>query len=129
MFTDCNKKFQLLVLLCRNRHEQACAFFCIQFAFLPTSRRLLSLSPFQSHLKASEHATAVKMVNFDYHQNVKGGKADKLHSVLKPQLNKFIEDCGFFYYTAEMGIERCRINTNLCNVVLHVAHCFCCLAF
>uniref|UniRef100_A0A7N6ANA9 phosphoinositide 5-phosphatase n=1 Tax=Anabas testudineus TaxID=64144 RepID=A0A7N6ANA9_ANATE len=47
---------------------------------------------FQSHLKASEHAAAVKMVNFDYHQNVKGGKADKLHSVLKPQLDKFVED-------------------------------------
>ncbi|XP_055370437.1 synaptojanin-1 isoform X3 [Betta splendens] len=66
---------------------------------------------FQSHLKASEHASAVKMVNFDYHQNVKGGKADKLHSVLKPQLNKFIEDCGFFYYTAEMGIERSQGGT------------------
>uniref|UniRef100_A0A8C5A770 phosphoinositide 5-phosphatase n=1 Tax=Gadus morhua TaxID=8049 RepID=A0A8C5A770_GADMO len=40
---------------------------------------------FQSHLKASEHGGAVKMVNFDYHQMVKGGKAEKLHSVLKPQ--------------------------------------------
>uniref|UniRef100_A0A3B4HAL4 Synaptojanin-1 n=1 Tax=Pundamilia nyererei TaxID=303518 RepID=A0A3B4HAL4_9CICH len=59
---------------------------------------------FQSHLKASEHASAVKMVNFDYHQNVKGGKADKLHSVLKPQLNKFVEECGFFYYSGETGI-------------------------
>uniref|UniRef100_A0A673B8N6 Synaptojanin-1 n=1 Tax=Sphaeramia orbicularis TaxID=375764 RepID=A0A673B8N6_9TELE len=47
---------------------------------------------FQSHLKASEHASFVKMVNFDYHQNVKGGKADKLHSVLKPQLSKFTEE-------------------------------------
>lgn len=61
---------------------------------------------FQSHLKASEHAAAVKMVNFDYHQNVKGGKADKLHSVLKPYLSKFIEECGFFYYTGETGITR-----------------------
>ncbi|XP_067348212.1 synaptojanin-1 isoform X4 [Channa argus] len=66
---------------------------------------------FQSHLKASEHAAAVKMVNFDYHQNVKGGKADKLHSVLKPQLNKFIEDCGFFYYSGEMGITRTQGGT------------------
>ncbi|KAK2828342.1 hypothetical protein Q5P01_019376 [Channa striata] len=66
---------------------------------------------FQSHLKASEHATAVKMVNFDYHQNVKGGKADKLHSVLKPQLNKFTEDCGFFYYSGEMGITRTQGGT------------------
>lgn len=61
---------------------------------------------FQSHLKASEHAAAVKMVNFDYHQNVKGGKADKLNSVLKPQLIKFVEECGFFYYSGETGIAR-----------------------
>nr|XP_020454055.1 synaptojanin-1 isoform X3 [Monopterus albus] len=66
---------------------------------------------FQSHLKASDHAAAVKMVNFDYHQNVKGGKADKLHSVLKPQLSKFIEECGFFYYSGEMGIVRTQGGT------------------
>uniref|UniRef100_A0A3Q1FUF3 Synaptojanin-1 n=1 Tax=Acanthochromis polyacanthus TaxID=80966 RepID=A0A3Q1FUF3_9TELE len=66
---------------------------------------------FQSHLKASEHATAVKMVNFDYHQNVKGGKAEKLHSVLKPQLSKFIEECGFFYYSGDMGIARTQGGT------------------
>nr|XP_025041896.1 synaptojanin-1 isoform X1 [Pelodiscus sinensis] len=52
---------------------------------------------FQSHLKASEHAVDIKMVNFDYHQMVKGGKAEKLHSVLKPQVQKFLE-CGFFYF-------------------------------
>ncbi|KAG6934541.1 synaptojanin 1, partial [Chelydra serpentina] len=52
---------------------------------------------FQSHLKASEHAIDIKMVNFDYHQMVKGGKAEKLHSVLKPQVQKFLE-CGFFYF-------------------------------
>eukprot|EP00064_Thunnus_orientalis_P007668 superscaffoldBa00000865_g7690 len=66
---------------------------------------------FQSHLKASEHAAAVKMVNFDYHQNVKGGKADKLHSVLKPYLNKFLEECGFFYYSGETGIARTQGGT------------------
>uniref|UniRef100_A0A8C2ZUF9 Synaptojanin-1 n=1 Tax=Cyclopterus lumpus TaxID=8103 RepID=A0A8C2ZUF9_CYCLU len=66
---------------------------------------------FQSHLKASEHISAVKMVNFDYHQNVKGGKADKLHSVLKPYLSKFIEECGFFYYSAETGIVRTQGGT------------------
>ncbi|XP_037124765.1 synaptojanin-1 isoform X9 [Syngnathus acus] len=66
---------------------------------------------FQSHLKASEHAAWVKMVNFDYHQNVRGGKADKLHSVLKPQLSKFLDDCGFFYYSGEMGITRSQGGT------------------
>ncbi|KAI3373720.1 hypothetical protein L3Q82_022300 [Scortum barcoo] len=66
---------------------------------------------FQSHLKASEHASAVKMVNFDYHQNVKGGKADKLHSVLKPYLSKFLEECGFFYYSGETGIARTQGGT------------------
>ncbi|XP_037603962.1 synaptojanin-1 isoform X12 [Sebastes umbrosus] len=66
---------------------------------------------FQSHLKASEHVGAVKMVNFDYHQNVKGGKADKLHSILKPYLNKFIEECGIFYYSGEAGIARTQGGT------------------
>lgn len=65
----------------------------------------------QSHLRASEHVTTVKMVNFDYHQNVKGGKADKLHSVLKPYLSKFLEECGFFYYSGENGITRLESNT------------------
>ncbi|KAK6305806.1 hypothetical protein J4Q44_G00245860 [Coregonus suidteri] len=66
---------------------------------------------FQSHLKASEHAGAVKMINFDYHQMVKGGKTDKLHSVLKPQLNKFLEDCSFFYYSGETGVTRSQSGT------------------
>ncbi|KAL2094298.1 hypothetical protein ACEWY4_009017 [Coilia grayii] len=66
---------------------------------------------FQSHLKASEHASGVKMVNFDYHQMVRGGKAEKLHSVLKPQVGKFMEECGFFYYSGEMGVQRCQTGT------------------
>uniref|UniRef100_A0A6Q2XEF8 Synaptojanin-1 n=1 Tax=Esox lucius TaxID=8010 RepID=A0A6Q2XEF8_ESOLU len=66
---------------------------------------------FQSHLKASEHSGAVKMINFDYHQMVKGGKADKLHSVLKPQLKKFLDDCGFFYYSGDTGITRSQSGT------------------
>ncbi|XP_030648320.1 synaptojanin-1 [Chanos chanos] len=66
---------------------------------------------FQSHLKASEHASAVKMVNFDYHQMVKGGKTEKLHSVLKPQVSRFLEECGFFYYSGETGIQRCQAGT------------------
>ncbi|NWW01652.1 SYNJ1 protein, partial [Oreocharis arfaki] len=52
---------------------------------------------FQSHMKASEHSADIKMVNFDYHQMVKGGKAEKLQSVLKPQVQKFLE-CGFFHF-------------------------------
>lgn len=40
------------------------------------------------------------MVNFNCHQMVKGGKAEKLHSVLKPQVQKFLE-CGFFYFDAK----------------------------
>ncbi|CAL8266372.1 unnamed protein product [Merluccius merluccius] len=66
---------------------------------------------FQSHLKASEHGVAVKMVNFDYHQMVKGGKAEKLHSVLKPQVSKFRDDCGFFYYSGDAGIVRTQSGT------------------
>ncbi|XP_050977740.1 synaptojanin-1 isoform X7 [Labeo rohita] len=66
---------------------------------------------FQSHLKASEHSNAVRMLNFDYHQMVKGGKTDKLSTVLKPQINKFLEECGFFYYSGDAGIQRCQSGT------------------
>ncbi|KAJ8266671.1 hypothetical protein GJAV_G00133280 [Gymnothorax javanicus] len=66
---------------------------------------------FQSHLKASEHAAAVKMINFDYHQMVKGGKVEKLHSVLKPQLSKFVEECGYFSYSGEGGVRRSQSGT------------------
>ncbi|XP_056592078.1 synaptojanin-1 isoform X7 [Triplophysa dalaica] len=63
---------------------------------------------FQSHLKASEHANAVKMLNFDYHQMVKGGKTEKLNTVLKPLISKFLDECGFFSYSAESAIKRCQ---------------------
>lgn len=91
------------------------------FLYLQATQRLLYIFGFhlnnnkyivylfnlsQSHLKASEHAAAVKIINFDYHQYVRGGKTDKLSSVLKPQLNKFIEECGFFFYSGEKGIVR-----------------------
>ncbi|XP_037380920.1 synaptojanin-1 isoform X2 [Talpa occidentalis] len=64
---------------------------------------------FQSHLKASEHATDIQMVNFDYHQMVKGGKAEKLHSILKPQVQKFL-DYGFFYFNGS-EVQRCQSGT------------------
>ncbi|TKC36239.1 hypothetical protein EI555_020301 [Monodon monoceros] len=64
---------------------------------------------FQSHLKASEHVADIQMVNFDYHQMVKGGKAEKLHSVLKPQVQKFL-DYGFFYFNGS-EVQRCQSGT------------------
>ncbi|XP_072471179.1 synaptojanin-1 isoform X9 [Notamacropus eugenii] len=64
---------------------------------------------FQSHLKASEHAVDVQMINFDYHQMVKGGKGEKLHSVLKPQVQKFL-DSGFFYFSGT-EVERSQHGT------------------
>lgn len=64
---------------------------------------------FQSHLKASEHASEIHMVSFDYHQMVKGGKAEKLHSVLKPQVQKFL-DYGFFYFDGS-AVQRCQSGT------------------
>ncbi|KAM4887569.1 synaptojanin-1 isoform 3-T3 [Thomomys bottae] len=64
---------------------------------------------FQSHLKASEHASDIHMVNFDYHQMVKGGKAEKLHSILKPQVQKFL-DYGFFYFNGS-EVQRCQSGT------------------
>ncbi|KAL2805362.1 synaptojanin-1 isoform d [Daubentonia madagascariensis] len=64
---------------------------------------------FQSHLKASEHAADIQMVNFDYHQMVKGGKAEKLHNVLKPQVQKFL-DYAFFYFNGS-EVQRCQSGT------------------
>ncbi|KAH0624865.1 hypothetical protein JD844_032731, partial [Phrynosoma platyrhinos] len=64
---------------------------------------------FQSHLKASEHADDIKMVNFDYHQMVKGGKAEKLHTILKPQIQKFL-DCGFFFFDGK-EVQRTQSGT------------------
>ncbi|XP_041528774.1 synaptojanin-1 isoform X3 [Microtus oregoni] len=64
---------------------------------------------FQSHLKASEHASDIHMVSFDYHQMVKGGKAEKLHSVFKPQVQKFL-DYGFFYFDGS-EVQRCQSGT------------------
>ncbi|XP_067849288.1 synaptojanin-1 isoform X3 [Heptranchias perlo] len=65
---------------------------------------------FQSHLKACDHAADVPMVNFDYHQQVKGGKVDRLLNVLKPKLEKFLEECDFFYCDSS-GVQRCQTGT------------------
>ncbi|XP_007493342.2 synaptojanin-1 isoform X3 [Monodelphis domestica] len=68
---------------------------------------------FQSHLKASEHALDIEMVNFDYHQLVKGGKVEKLHSVLKPRVQKFLESGVFcFDGTAVTRSQDGTIRTN-----------------
>ncbi|XP_018420509.1 PREDICTED: synaptojanin-1 [Nanorana parkeri] len=69
---------------------------------------------FQSHLKASEHVSDVLMGNFDYHQMVRGGKAEKLNTVLKPKVSAFLEECGFFYMDKD-GVHRTQsgsIRTN-----------------
>ncbi|KAG5837500.1 hypothetical protein ANANG_G00239930 [Anguilla anguilla] len=60
---------------------------------------------FQGHLKASVHAAAVSMVNFDYHQMARSGRAEKLQSALKPQVAGFLEDCGVFFYSREGGVH------------------------
>ncbi|XP_075053270.1 synaptojanin-1 isoform X3 [Mixophyes fleayi] len=69
---------------------------------------------FQSHLKASEHVSDILMVNFDYHQLVRGGKAEKLLTVLKPRVSSFLEECGFFSMDKD-GVHRTQsgsIRTN-----------------
>ncbi|XP_064158265.1 synaptojanin-1-like [Anguilla rostrata] len=60
---------------------------------------------FQGHLKASVHAAAVGMVNFDYHQMARSGRAEKLQSALKPQVAGFLEDCGVFFCSREGGVH------------------------
>lgn len=65
---------------------------------------LVALLP-QSHLKASEHVSDILMVNFDYHQMVRGGKAEKLQSILKPKVASFLEECRFFSMDKD-GVHR-----------------------
>ncbi|XP_053316832.1 synaptojanin-2 [Spea bombifrons] len=51
---------------------------------------------FKKLLWASLHAEDVPMINFDYHQIVKGGKIEKLENLLKPQLKLNLEEFGVF---------------------------------
>ncbi|XP_075719853.1 synaptojanin-2 [Rhinoderma darwinii] len=51
---------------------------------------------FKKLLWASLHAEDVPMINFDYHQLLKGGKIEKLEHLLKPQLKLNIEEFGVF---------------------------------
>ncbi|XP_078261878.1 synaptojanin-2-like [Rhinoraja longicauda] len=45
---------------------------------------------------ASLHASGTPMINFDYSHIAKSGKVEKLHSLLKPQLQEHKERFGFF---------------------------------
>ncbi|KAM8952955.1 synaptojanin-2 [Pelodytes ibericus] len=51
---------------------------------------------FKKLLWASLHAEDVPMINFDYHQIVKGGKIEKLENLLKPQLKLNLEEFGVY---------------------------------
>ncbi|KAM5165652.1 synaptojanin-2 [Mantella aurantiaca] len=51
---------------------------------------------FKKLLWASQHAEDVPMINFDYHQIVKGGKIEKLENLLKPQLKLNLDEFGVF---------------------------------
>ncbi|KAG2456399.1 SYNJ1 protein, partial [Polypterus senegalus] len=83
--------------------------FVINLLGVKEGEHMLSKA-FVSHLKASEHASAVQMINFDYHQMVKGGKTDKLNTVLKAQIQKFLDECGIFHFAAD-NIQRCQSGT------------------
>ncbi|KAM6432743.1 synaptojanin-2 [Rhynochetos jubatus] len=51
---------------------------------------------FKKLLWASSHAADTPMINFDYHQFAKGGKTEKLETLLRPQLKLHWEDFGIF---------------------------------
>ncbi|XP_078086707.1 synaptojanin-2-like [Mustelus asterias] len=51
---------------------------------------------FKKLMWASTHAPNTPMINFDYYHCMKGGKVEKLHSLLKPQLQEHLEEFGFF---------------------------------
>uniref|UniRef100_UPI00398F6D6B synaptojanin-2-like isoform X2 n=1 Tax=Pristiophorus japonicus TaxID=55135 RepID=UPI00398F6D6B len=51
---------------------------------------------FKKLMWASAHASDTPMINFDYYHCAKGGKEEKLHSLLKPQLQEHLENFGFF---------------------------------
>ncbi|XP_067900876.1 LOW QUALITY PROTEIN: synaptojanin-2-like [Heterodontus francisci] len=51
---------------------------------------------FKKLMWASAHAPDTPMINFDYYHCMKGGKVEKLHLLLKPQLQEHLEQFGFF---------------------------------
>ncbi|XP_048457144.1 synaptojanin-2-like isoform X2 [Rhincodon typus] len=51
---------------------------------------------FKKLMWASAYAPDTPMINFDYYHCVKGGRVEKLHSLLKPQLQEHLDKFGFF---------------------------------
>ncbi|XP_043919592.1 synaptojanin-2 [Protopterus annectens] len=51
---------------------------------------------FEKLLWASTHAADSPMINFDYHQFLKGGKVEKMENLLLPQLKNHLHDFGVF---------------------------------
>ncbi|XP_055981896.1 synaptojanin-2 [Sorex fumeus] len=65
---------------------------------------------FKKLLWASCHAGDTPMINFDFHQLAKGGKPEKLESLLGPQLQLHCQDFGVFA-RAEHGSPRFQKGT------------------
>ena len=55
-----------------------------------------ALIRFQDQLKDSIHGRETRMICFDYHQNCRGGKLDKL-SVLKEKARPSLDEFGLFF--------------------------------
>ncbi|PFX33475.1 synaptojanin-1-like [Stylophora pistillata] len=53
-------------------------------------------SAYQDQLKDSIHGRETRMICFDYHQNCRGGKLDKL-SVLKEKARRSLDEFGLFF--------------------------------
>lgn len=65
-------------------------------SFLPSAPLTALPSSFQKLLWASCHAGDTPMINFDFHQFAKGGKLEKLETLLRPQLKLHWEDFDVF---------------------------------
>uniref|UniRef100_UPI00358E6AC5 synaptojanin-1 isoform X2 n=1 Tax=Myxine glutinosa TaxID=7769 RepID=UPI00358E6AC5 len=67
---------------------------------------------FQNHLQASSHAADMPMVNFDYHQQVRGGpsKVERLQAGLGHKVLPFLTECGFFSSSGD-SVQRMQSGT------------------
>ena len=59
---------------------------------------------FQDQLKDSIHGSETRMICFDYHQNCRGGKLDKM-SVLKDKARPSLNEFGLFFAKGDQIVK------------------------
>lgn len=73
-------------------------------------------SMYKSHHKISKFYNDIPYVAFDYHQQCSRGKEDNLILILKPKIDKYIDDFGF-YYSLSNGNKQYQSGTFRINCI------------